>query len=136
MRSLLALLLMQVTAATILAQPPRQTDADAYTRYELLEPGSAKFRILYDVTATTAGATHYFNPIRKGSVASDESVVDRATGRPLQFQEVSAGVAQAGGVRVRDTTRSYFRVTVARPVPRDDGEARFLIGSSGEVSAR
>src|SRR5262245_20668585 len=65
--------------------PPRQTESDEYTRYELLEPGSAKFRIVYEVTATTAGATYFFNPIRKGSVASNESVSDRATGKPLQF---------------------------------------------------
>ena len=46
-------------SATLGAQnPPRQTEADAYTRYELLAPGSAKFRIIYEVTATTAGATH------------------------------------------------------------------------------
>lgn len=46
-------------------QPSGQTDSDAYTRYELLAPGSAKFRIIYEVTATTPGATYYFNPIRK-----------------------------------------------------------------------
>src|SRR5690606_25549881 len=103
------------------------TDADAYTRYELLAPGSGKFRIIYEVTATTPGATHYFNPIRKGSVASDESVFDRATGKPLEFDEVSAAVARTGGVRVRDTTQTYIRVTLARPVPPDGGEARILI---------
>src|SRR5712671_4984 len=65
--------------------PPAQSESDAYTRYELLAPGSAKFRIVYEVTATSAGATFYFNPIRKGSVASNESVFDRATGKPLQF---------------------------------------------------
>ena len=40
------------TASTVLtAQAPvrRQTDADAYTRYELLAPGTAKFRIIYEV---------------------------------------------------------------------------------------
>ncbi len=61
------------------AQQPRQTESDAYTRYELLAPGSAKFRIIYEVTATTPGATYYFNPIRKGSVATDEAC---ATARP------------------------------------------------------
>ena len=53
--------------------PVRQTEADAYTRYELLAPESGKFKIIYEVTATAAGATHYFNPIRMGSVASDDS---------------------------------------------------------------
>src|SRR5687767_2109505 len=38
------------------AEPPRQTEADAYTRYELLARASAKFRIIYEVSATTAGA--------------------------------------------------------------------------------
>jgi len=36
----------------------RQTESDAYTRYELLAPGSAKFRIIYEVTATTEGAQY------------------------------------------------------------------------------
>src|SRR5450759_5560774 len=85
LRTPLALL---IAAAPLLAQQPsRQTDADAYTRYELLAPGSAKFRIIYEITATTPGATAYYNPIRMGSTASDESVIDRATGKPLAFTE-------------------------------------------------
>lgn len=106
--------------------PVRQTEADAYTRYELLAPASGKFKIIYEVTATAAGATHYFNPIRMGSIASDESVFDRASGKPLPFEEVGAAVAQAGGVRVSDTTQRYIRVSLARPIPRD-GEQRVLI---------
>src|SRR5438105_8887890 len=49
-----------------------QTEADEYTRYELLAPETASFRIYYEVTATTAGAKFFYNPIRKGSSASDE----------------------------------------------------------------
>jgi hypothetical protein len=51
-----------LAAAALIARPvyaqsvAAQTEADSYTRYELLTPGSAKFRILYDVTATTPGA--------------------------------------------------------------------------------
>jgi len=112
--------------------PPRQTEADAYTRYELQAPGSAKFRIVYDVTATTAGATHYFNPIRAGSIATDEYVSDRATGKSLVFDVVGAAVARAGGVRVSDTTQQYIRVTLARPVPANGGEARVLIDKTYE----
>src|ERR1700678_3520400 len=70
------------------APAPVQTEADAYTRYELLAPGSGKFRILYEVTATTPGAVVYDNPIRRGSVASDERVIDMATGRPLEHENV------------------------------------------------
>jgi len=45
----------------------QQTQSDSYTRYELLDPGSQKFRILYDVSATKAGATYSWNTLRKGS---------------------------------------------------------------------
>jgi len=114
------------------AAPPRQTEADAYTRYELLAPGSAKFRIVYDVTATTAGATYYFNPIRAGSIATDEHVSDRTTGKPLVFDVVGAAVARAGGVRVSDSSQQYIRVTLARPVPANGGEARVLIDKTYE----
>src|SRR5512146_1344753 len=113
-------------------RPAPQTESDAYTRYELLAPGSAKFRIIYEVTATTAGATYYFNPIRKVSVATDEHVSDRATGKPLEFDVVGSAVANAGGVRSRDTTQTYIRVKLARPVPADGGEARVLIDKTYE----
>lgn len=123
----LALSALALACATpALSQAPRQTQADDYTRYELLAPGSGKFRILYDVTATAAGATQFFNPIRKGSVASDERVTDLMTGRPLEFAVVSGSVAREGGVRNADSTGEYIRVKLARAVPRD-GEARILI---------
>lgn len=113
-------------AAPVSAQAPRQTQADDYTRYELLAPGTGKFRILYEVTATTPGATEYYNPIRRGSVASDERVTDLMTGKPLTFDEVSGVVARGGGVRNADSTGTYIRVKLARPVPKD-GETRILI---------
>jgi hypothetical protein len=111
--------------------PPRQTQSDDYTRYELLVPGSGKFRILYEVTATTPGATQFFNAIRTGSVASDEFVWDRMTGKALKFDEVGQEIARAGGVGggrggAIDTTQKYIRVQLARPVP-EDGEGRILI---------
>lgn len=128
----LAFTVASVMPAGAQTAPPRQTDADAYTRYELLAPGSAKFRIVYDVTATTAGATHYFNPIRAGSIATDEHVSDRATGKPLVFDVVGAAVARTGGVRVSDSVQQYIRVTLARPVPENGGEARVLIDKTYE----
>src|SRR5574339_419566 len=108
------------------AQVAAQTDADAYTRYELLAPGTAKFRIIYEITATTAGATKYFNPIRRGSVATNESVYDRMTGLPLKFETVNGTVARAGGVRGADSTGEYIMVHLSRPVP-EGGEQRILI---------
>jgi hypothetical protein len=136
-----SILALAVAASTLRAQnattstaadPPRQTEADAYSRYELLAPGSAKFRIVYEVTATTTGARYYYNPIRKGSVASDERVIDRSTGAPLRFDVVNGTVARAGGVRGADSTQEYIRVTLARPVPADGGEARVLIDKTYE----
>jgi hypothetical protein len=122
-------------AARATAQVAPQTESDAYTRYELLAPGSAKFRIIYEVTANTAGAAYYFNPIRKGSVATDESVFDRATGKPLVFDVVGSAIARAGGVRNNDTTQTYIRVKLARPVPADGGEARVLINKTYQDTA-
>lgn len=111
---------------------PRQTESDAYTRYELLAPGSGRFRILYDVTATTPGARAYFNPIRRGSIATDERVTDLATGRPLPFAVVDGRVARAGGVAGADSTGQYISATLARPVPADGGEARIRIDKTYE----
>jgi hypothetical protein len=86
------------------------------------------------VTATTPGATHYFNPIRKGSIATDESVSDRATGKPLAFGVVGCAEARAGGVRCTDSTQTYISVTLSHPVPADGGEARVLILKTYEDS--
>ena len=124
--------------AAAMAQPvlgqtaPVQTQADDYTRYELLTPGSAKFRIYYEVTATTSGATSFFNAIRKGSVASNEAVYDRMTGQPLKFEVVNGNIAKANGVRGADSTGDYIMVHLARPVPADGGEARLMIDKTYE----
>jgi len=108
------------------APPERVLEADAYTRYELLGPGSGRFRILYEVTAVDPGATFYFNPIRKGSVASDEAVLDRATAQGLAFEVVSGAEAAAGGLPEADPATSYLRVRLPRPVPAEGG-VRLLI---------
>lgn len=108
------------------AQAPRQTQADDYTRYELLEPGSGRFRIRYEVTATTPGATFFYNPIRPGSVASDERVVDLATGLALKWEVVSGQAARGAGHPAADPGTDYIKVHLARPVP-DGGQSRLLI---------
>lgn len=105
---------------------PPQTQADEYTRYELLAPETSQFRIVYDVTATTSGALFYFNPIRKGSEASRESVTDRATGEPLKFEVVSGEDARRTGLADADAGTRYIRVALAKPVP-SGGQARIRI---------
>lgn len=104
-----------------------QTEADEYTRYELLEPETASFRIYYEVTATTAGAKYFYNPIRKGSVASDESVYDAMLGTPLHFEVVHGAQARKDPlVPDADPDTDYIKVTLARPVP-ERGQARVVI---------
>lgn len=127
MRLAVATLVSLLAAVPAWAQAPvRQTQEDDYTRYELLAPGTGQFRILYDVTATTAGAPYFFNVIRKGSVATDERVVDSATGQPLKWEVVSGAQARAEGHPTADLDAEWIKVHLARPVPRD-GEARVLI---------
>lgn len=125
-----ALLGVTATFVTIVTAPTasaQNRSDDEYTRYELLEPGSAKFRIVYDVTAVTPGATAYFNPIRKGSEASDESVIDLMTGEPLKFEVVTGAQAREAGFTRADLETSYIRVALARPVPANGGEGRIRI---------
>jgi hypothetical protein len=113
----------------------QNAEADAYTRYELLAPGSAKFKITYEVTAVSPGAAYYFNGIRRGSIATDESVFDRATGKPLAFSVVGYKEAREAGLRASDTTQTYIRVKLTRPVPADGGEGRVLIVKTYEDAA-
>lgn len=112
-------------AAPARAEGPDREE-DEYSRYELLEPESAQFRILFEVTAVEPGATAYFNPIRKGSVATDESVRDLATSQTLTFTVVSGEEARATGLPDADPEMSYIRIQLPRPVPRDGG-VRLLI---------
>jgi hypothetical protein len=128
MKTWLALPLLLVAAAPL----PAQSEAeDEYTRYELLAPESASFRILYDVTATTPGARYFFNPIRKGSVARDESVLDLASGESLPFEVVSGALAREAGEADADPEAQYIRIQLPRPVPQG-GETRIRIDKTYE----
>jgi len=114
-------------AATPAPPAAPQTESDEYTRYELLAPESASFKIYYEVTATAAGAKVFFNPIRKGSTASDEAVYDAMTGESLRFEVVSGAEAVKDPLMPgADLSGSYIRVQLARPVPAE-GQGRILI---------
>jgi hypothetical protein len=128
-RAIAWLLVLLAVAGSSFAQaaPALQTETDEYTRYELLAPESASFAIRYEVTATTAEAEYYFNPIRKGSVASGESVIDVMTGQSLRFAVVSGEEAVKDPLmKGEDTSVDYIKVSLARPVP-PEGQARLLI---------
>ena len=78
------------------------------------------------VTATTPGARYYFNPIRKGSEATDERVIDLMSGEALKFDVVSGAQARRAGHPAADVDTSYICIQLPRPVPKD-GEVRLRI---------
>jgi hypothetical protein len=118
--------LLWVVVFVFSAAAARAQESDDYTRYELLAPETAQFRIVYEMTATTPGALFYFNPIRKGSDASDEAVYDRASGKPLRFEVVDGAAARAAGETKADLDTRYIKVELPRPVPKG-GELRLRI---------
>src|SRR5258707_8873602 len=120
-------LIIALAAISVANAAPTQTEADEYTRYELLAPDTSSFKIYYEVTATTAGAKFFYNPIRKGSVASDESVYDAMRGTPLHFEVVSGALARTDPLMPdADLDTNYIKVTLARPVPAQ-GQGRIVI---------
>lgn len=100
--------------------------SDELTIYELLAAESHAFAITYDMSTTAEGSPYLFNPIRRGSVATNERVIDAATGKELKFETISAADAQAHGLRGRPNADQYIQVTLAHPVPHN-GEARVRI---------
>lgn len=107
--------------------------SDTYTRYELLAPETHQFKIYYEVTETRSGSKFHFNPIREGSEATDESVVDLATGKPLKFEVVTGTqAAEAAGDKSNpqserfNPSSKYIQVHLAHPVPAR-GEYRLAI---------
>ena len=101
--------------------------ADTYTRYELLTPESHQFKIYYEVTETRAGARYHFNQIREGSEASDESVIDLATGKALKFEVVSGAQAKIDSPNENfPATAHYIKVYLAHAIAAG-GEYRLAI---------
>ena len=100
--------------------------SDELTVYELLNPQTHSFAIIYDVSTSVEGSPYLFNPIRRGSVASDERVIDAGTGKPLVFGVVAADEAVKNGLHGRPNADKYIQVTLAHPVPKN-GEARVRI---------
>lgn len=97
--------------ALVLASIPLVA-ADEMTLYELLPPETHQFAITYDVTATKEGADFYMNPVRRGSAASKERVIERSSGKELKFELVEDG--------------RFIRVHLPAPVPKN-GETRIRI---------
>ena len=125
--NLLTLCVLFFTSHWAFADTGVQTSADAYTRYELLPPESNSFRIYYDVSAATEGATRYYNPIRRGSDPDVHGVYDRMTGEPLKWSLVDGSdAAESGLLPNAEPDAQYIRADLARPVP-PNGRGRLLI---------
>jgi hypothetical protein len=118
------LIILLAAGATTQAQ---FVSSDSYTRYELLAPETHQFRIYYEVTETRPGARFHFNPIREGSVATDESVLDAATSKPLKFEVVTGAQAKADSPDENFTPAAhYIKVHLSHPVAAA-GEYRLII---------
>jgi hypothetical protein len=102
--------------------------ADEFTLYELLAPESHQFAITYDVTQPREGAQFFFNPIRPGSVATKEKVIERSSGKELKFETVSGKDAKATGLAPTSTRdeAQFIKVHLPGPVPKG-GETRIRI---------
>ena len=90
---------------------------DAYTEYQILEPGSEAFRIRYIPEQPRPGATELVNATRGGSEGGDVEVYDPRTGEPLKFTY---------GPAPNDPETHEIRATLPRPVP-EGGIGRVLI---------
>lgn len=102
--------------------------ADEFTLYELQPPETHAFAITYDVTIAREGARYFFNPIRPGSTATKERVIERSTGQDLKFETVTGKDAKATGEassRAADDDL-FLKVTLPGPVPKG-GQTRIRI---------
>src|SRR5580693_10409904 len=128
MRYLPPVLLLVTLLVALLLAPATMRATDALSVYELLAPTTHSFDILYDVSIDREGAAYFFNPIRPGSVSTNERVLDLFTGKPLEFTEVDAKTARESGLvrgKIADDQK-YIRVKFAHPVPKN-GEVRIRI---------
>lgn len=101
---------------------------DEFTLYDLLPPETHQFAITYDVTQTREGAQFFFNPIRPGSTASRERVIERNSGKELKFETVRGADAKTTGLVPPDTKddAQFIKVYLPGPVPKG-GETRLRI---------
>lgn len=89
---------------------------EAYTQYEILEPGSEAFAITYLLESGRAGATEITNATRAGSKGTNISVFDPRTGQPVKFT-----------YDLNETNNQYsIRATLPFAVP-EGGIGRVLI---------
>lgn len=112
----------------------QQTQSDSYTRYELLNPESHAFRIIYDVSATNAGATYYWNPLRSGSEHTVNEVWDLFSGQKLEWEIVKGKTAKENGFETAAENTDYLQIKLARVIAQN-GQARIKIDKTYQDTA-
>ncbi len=90
---------------------------DAYTEYQILDPGSESFRIRFLPEEPREGATELVNGTRGGSEGTGIEVYDPRTGKPLPFTYEQQG---------SDPESHAIRAKLPVPVPKG-GIGRVLI---------
>ncbi|MEY4930640.1 MAG: hypothetical protein RI909_1364, partial [Bacteroidota bacterium] len=115
------LLLLCLASGSLFAQ-----STDDYTRYELLDPYTNNFRILYEVSATTPDALVYHNTLRKGSGHFVDRVVDLQSGKLLTWSIVHGEEAKRNGLASADNDTDYLQVNLDHPVAKNS-KYRLLI---------
>jgi len=97
-----------------------QAEADEYTRYELLVPETASFKIFYEVTATTPGAKVYFNPIPEGERGERRGGLRCDDWGGAAIEVVSGAEARKDPLMPdADLAGNYIKVQLARAVPAE-----------------
>jgi hypothetical protein len=100
---------------------------DNHTEYDLLDPATHQFAIVYFLTERRVGATVVLNQTRSGSAGSDVAVSDPMTGEPLKFEYMTGAELTADGTPGRfDPQEHYIRAHLAHPV-REGSEGRVKI---------
>ncbi len=121
------LLAAVVAVATVGARQSPFNAHDDHTEYDLLDPATHQFHIVYYLNQRTAGATTLLNQTRSGSAGLDVSVSDPQTGEPLRFEyQTGAELAAAGESGRLSPDEHYIRAHLPRPVP-EGGEGRVRI---------
>jgi len=119
------LLIAILSCITLYGFAQQQSD-DSYTRYELLDPSTQSFRIIYEVSAVTAGSNFYYNTLRKGSDHKVDAVIDLATGQTLSWEIINGADAKKSGLNEAQPDVDYLKIKLAHPVP-EGGEYRLKI---------
>jgi hypothetical protein len=114
-------------AAPAAAQGQPFYSHDNHTEYDLLDPATHQFAIVYFLTERRAGATVVTNQTRSGSAGSDVAVFDPQSGEPLKFEYLSGAELTADGTPGRfDPQEHYIRAHLPRPV-KEGSEGRVKI---------